>query len=187
MSVVNTASNVSLIATEKLLNHHKTCDFTKLLLIFFSFIFCCSTQGGLSDHISRGGAEAPEGPLHKWPSLRYFVPGLLGGVGQTRLAVPGVPVPVRRFPHYGRPPPQRPAGGPRGVGCRSHTPQLSLLGVQCFGLILSFSVLLFLGQGEFLLLPSVLYDTGSFFYLGLFHCVQVATESFSKRSPSKTG
>lgn len=168
--------------------YHKSCDFNKLLLIFFfSFLFCFSTQGRLSDHNTRSGAEAPESALHKWPSVRYFVPGLLGGVGQTRLAVPCVPVSVRRFPHYGRPPPQRPTGGPRSVGRWSHTPQLSLLGVQCFGLILSFSVLLFLGQGEFLLLPSVLYDAGSFFYLGLFPCVPVATESFSKRGPPKTG
>lgn len=157
-------------------------SFIKILLI----LFCFPTQGGPPDHVSRGGAEAPEGPLHKWPTFCYFIPGLLGGVGQTRLAVPGVPVPVRRFPHYGRPPPQRPAGRPCGFGRWPHTPQLSLLGVQCFGRILSFSVLLFLGQGEFLLLPSFLYDAGSFFYLGLFRCVQVAAESFSKRSPYKT-
>lgn len=151
------------------------------------FIFVCfSTQVKPSDHISRGGAEAPEGPVHKWPSLRSVLPGLLGGVGQTRPAVPAVPVSVRWFPHHGGPPPQRPAGWPRCVRHRSHAPQLPLLCVQRFGLILRISVLLLLGQGGFLLLPPLLCDSGNFFHLGLFLSVPVATASFPKRSPSKT-
>lgn len=154
---------------------------------WFVFVFFSSTQVRLSDHNSRGGAEAPEGPLHKWPSLRSVLPGFLGGVGQTRTAVPAVPVSVRWFPHYGGPPPQRPAGWPRCVGHRSHAPQLPLLRLQCFGLILRFSVLLLLGQGGFLLLPSLLCDSGSFFHFGLFHSVSVAATSFPEGSPSKTG
>lgn len=104
----------------------------------------CSTQVWPSDHDCRGGAEAPEGPLHEWPPLRSVLPGLLGVVGQTGTAVLNVPVSVRWFPHSGGPPPQCAAGRPRCVGLRSHTPQLPLLRVQCFGLVLCISVLLLL-------------------------------------------
>lgn len=55
---------------------------------------CFSTQVRPPDHDARGGAEAPEGPLHKRPSLRSVLLGLLGVLGQTRTAVLAVPVPV---------------------------------------------------------------------------------------------
>ena len=77
--------------------------------------FCCSTQVRLTGHNSRGGAEAPEGSLHKWPSLRSVIPGVLGGLGQARPAVPAVLVSVRRLSHHGGPSSQRPAGRPRRV------------------------------------------------------------------------
>lgn len=108
-------------------------------------------------------------------------------MGQTGTAVPAVPVSVRRLPHSGGPPPQRPSGRPRRVRRRSHAPQLPLLCVQRSGLSLCLSVLLLLGQGGFLLLPYLLRDSGSFFHLGLFLGVSVVTPSFPKGSPSQTG
>lgn len=148
---------------------------------------CFSAQVRPPDHDARGGAEAPEGPLHKRPSLRSVLLGLLGVVGQTRTAVLAVPVPVRWLPHSGGPPPQRPAGRPCRVRLRPHAPQLPLLRFQCSGLHLCVSVLLLLGQREFLLLPSLLCDSGSFFHLGLFVRLSVATASFPKGSASETG
>lgn len=144
-----------------------------------------STQVRLSDHIARGGAEAPEGPFYKWPSLRPVLPGLLGGVGQARPAVPAVPVSVRQLPHHGGPPPQRPAGRPRRVRRRPHAPQLPLLRVQRVGLRLCFPLLLCVGQGGFLLLPSVLLDSGGFFHFGLFRRVSAAAAAFQQGNPLK--
>lgn len=123
---------------EKLVNYHKT-------RLKICYVFRFSTQSRLSDHKSRGGAEASEGPRHKWSSLLCVLPGLLGGLGQSRPAVPAVPVSLRWLSHYGGSPPQRPIGGPRCICHRSHTPQLSLLGVQRSGVFLRLSVLLFLG------------------------------------------
>lgn len=146
-----------------------------------------STQVRLSDIKSRGGAEAREGPLHQWPALRSVLPGLLGGVGPTRPAVPAVPVSVRRLPVHGGPPPQRPAGRSCRVQQRPHAPQLPLLRVQRPRLILRFSFLLLLGQRGFLLLPSLLRGSRSFFHPGICLCVSITAASFPKGSASKTG
>lgn len=174
------SSRVSLAPTSRLIITKRV--FISLLLV--SFIFRLFFQVRLSDHDPRGGAKAPEGPLHEWPPLRSVLPGLLGGVGQTGTTVPSVPVSVRRLPHHGGPPPQRPAGRPRRVRQRPHAPQLPLLRVQRFGLLLRLSVLLLLGQGGFLLLPSLLCDAGSFFRLGLFLGVSAASVSFPEGGPS---
>lgn len=150
-------------------------------------MFVCLPQVRLSDNNSRGGAEAPEGSLHKWPSLCPLLPGLLGVVGHAGTAVSALPVSVWRFPHPGGPPPQRAAGRPRCVRLGPHAPQLPLLRVQRFGLLLRIFVLLLLGQGGFLLLPSLLCDHGSFFSPGLLVSISVAKTPFPKGSACETG
>lgn len=144
-------------------------------------------QVWLPHHIPRGGAEAPESPLHKWAPLRSVLPGVLGGVGPARPAVPAVLVLVRWLPYHGGPPPQRPAGRPRRVRHGSHKPELLLLSVQRAGLLLRFYVLRLLGQRGFLLLPLLLRDAGGFFHPGLFLCFSEAPASFQKGNPSKAG
>lgn len=150
-------------------------------------MFCFPVQVRLSDHNSRGGAEAAQGPLQEWPPVGAVLPGLLGVVGPTGAAVPAVPVSVRRLPHAGGPPPQRTAGRPRRVRLGPHAPQLPRVRLQRSGLLLRLSVVLLLGQGGFLLFPSLLCHSGSFLHLGLCVSVSIATATFPKGAPSKTG
>ena len=142
-------------------------------------------QGGLPDHIPRGGAEAPGRPLPQRAPVRPLLPGLLGGVGAALAPVPGVPVPLRRLPHRRGPQPQRPAGGPGGVGGGSHAPQLPLLAVQRRGLAVRLPVLLLLGQGGPALVPAVLRGAGGRVGAGLLGRVPAATAALREPAPPR--